>query len=83
MTYEIVWDEAAIDTAARFLKDDPEGLRQLMDSVDLLADQPRPPGTVAYGSPDLRRMHVGRYRVLYEITDATVTIVVIHIGRTG
>lgn len=83
MTYEIVWDEAAIDTAARFLKDDPEGLRQLMDAVDLLADQPRPPGTATYGSPDLRRMHVGRYRVLYEITDATVTIVVIHIGRTG
>lgn len=54
-----------------------------MDAVDLLADQPRPPGTTAYGSPDLHRMHVGRYRVLYEITDATVTIVVIHIGRTG
>jgi mRNA interferase RelE/StbE len=83
LTYQIVWDEAAIDAAARFLKDDPEGLRQLMDAVDLLADQPRPPGTIAYGSPDLRRMHVGRYRVLYEVTAATVTIVVVHIGRTG
>ncbi|MFI0220126.1 type II toxin-antitoxin system RelE/ParE family toxin [Streptomyces lydicus] len=28
-------------------------------------------------------MHVGRYRVLYEITGETVTIVVIHVGRTG
>ncbi|MEJ8653612.1 type II toxin-antitoxin system RelE/ParE family toxin [Streptomyces sp. MS1.AVA.3] len=83
MTYTIVWDEAAIDAAARFLKDDPEGLRQLMDAVDLLADQPRPEGTAEYGSTDLRRMHVGRYRVLYEITEETVTIVVIHVGRTG
>ncbi|QDY79177.1 type II toxin-antitoxin system RelE family toxin [Streptomyces qinzhouensis] len=83
MTYAIVWDEAAIDSAARFLKDDPDGLRQLMDAVDLLAGQPRPEGTQEYGSPDLRRMHVGRYRVLYEITDATVTIVVIHLGRLG
>ncbi|MEU3407532.1 type II toxin-antitoxin system RelE/ParE family toxin [Streptomyces sp. NPDC006670] len=83
MTYAIVWDEGAIDAAARFLKDDLEGLRQLMDAVDLLADQPRPQGTTPYGSPDLRRMHVGRYRVLYEITDATVTIVVIHLGRIG
>ncbi|MGW7312897.1 type II toxin-antitoxin system RelE family toxin [Streptomyces sp. NPDC054854] len=83
MTYAIVWDEAAIDAAVRFLKDDPDGLRQMMDAVDLLADQPRPQGTAEYGSQDLRRMHVGRYRVLYEITDATVTIVVIHVGRLG
>ncbi|MFI6985280.1 type II toxin-antitoxin system RelE/ParE family toxin [Embleya sp. NPDC050154] len=81
MRYVIVWDEAAIDTAARFLKDDPDGLRQLMDAVDLLADDPRPHGTFEYGSPDLRRMQVGRYRVMYEITDTTLTIVVIHIGR--
>ncbi|MEU8779791.1 type II toxin-antitoxin system RelE/ParE family toxin [Streptomyces sp. NPDC048606] len=83
MTYSIVWDEAAIDAAARLLKDDPDGLRQLMDAVDLLADQPRPEGSTPYGSPDLRRMHVGRYRVLYEITEAAVTIVVVHVGRLG
>ncbi|MFJ6565960.1 type II toxin-antitoxin system RelE/ParE family toxin [Streptomyces sp. NPDC091292] len=83
MTYAITWDEAAIDAAARFLKDDPDGLRQVMDAVDLLADQPRPEGTAEYGSADLRRMHVGRYRVLYEIEDGTVTIVVIHLGRVG
>ncbi|MER6394288.1 type II toxin-antitoxin system RelE/ParE family toxin [Streptomyces sp. NPDC001523] len=75
MTYAIVWDEAAIDAATRFLKDDADGLRHLMDAVDLLADQPRPEGSAPYGSPDLRRMHVGRYRVLYEITETTVTVV--------
>ncbi|MFD7666752.1 type II toxin-antitoxin system RelE/ParE family toxin [Streptomyces sp. NPDC059788] len=83
MTYEIIWDPAAIDAAARFLKDDADGLRLLLDAVDLLSTQPRPTGSAEYGSPDLRRMHVGRYRVLYEVTEATVTIVVIHIGRLG
>lgn len=83
MTYTIVWDKAAIEAAARFLRDDPEGLRQLMDAVDLLAGQPRPQGMTPSGSPDPRRMNAGRYRVLYEITDATVTIVVIRIGRLG
>ncbi|MFG2987019.1 type II toxin-antitoxin system RelE/ParE family toxin [Streptomyces sp. NPDC048258] len=83
MTYAITWDEAAIDAAARFLKDEPDGLRQLMDAVDLLGEQPRPEGSAEYGSPDLRRMDVGRYRVLYEITETTVTIVVIHVGRLG
>ncbi|ALO05766.1 Plasmid stabilization system [Streptomyces venezuelae] len=67
----------------RFLEDDPDGLRQLMDSGDLLADQPRPDGSAEYGSPDLRRLHLGRYRVLYEITEATVRIVVIHGGGIG
>lgn len=83
MSHEIIWDEAALDMAARFLKDDPEGLRQLIASIDLLADSPRPEGSTPYGSPNLRRIHSGRYRALYEISDATVTIIVIHIGRTG
>jgi mRNA interferase RelE/StbE len=68
LTYAISWGEAAINAAARFLEDDPEGLRHLMEAVDLLAGQPGPEGTVAYGAPDLRRMHVGRYRVLYHAT---------------
>lgn len=83
MTREIVWDEPAINAAARFLADDPEGLRHLFDSVDLLAPDPRPAGAAEYGSPDLRRIHVGRYRAMYEITEATATVVIIHIGRTG
>ncbi|MFI9232175.1 type II toxin-antitoxin system RelE/ParE family toxin [Streptomyces rimosus] len=54
-----------------------------MDAVDLLATRPHPTDTTQYGAPGLRRIHVGRYRVLYEITEATVAIVVIHVGRLG
>ncbi|MCM2413503.1 MULTISPECIES: type II toxin-antitoxin system RelE/ParE family toxin [unclassified Streptomyces] len=83
MTHLITWDEHAIDQAARFLRDDPDGLRLLMDAVDLLAVNPPPEGATPYGSPALRRVHAGRYRVLYEIKDAQVDIVVIHVGRVG
>ncbi|PZT72401.1 MULTISPECIES: type II toxin-antitoxin system RelE family toxin [unclassified Streptomyces] len=83
MTYLITWDEHAIDQAARFLKDDPDGLRLLMDAVDLLAENPLPEGAAPYGSPMRRRIHVGRYRVLYEVMEARVTIIVIHVGRVG
>lgn len=83
MTYEIVWDEPAINAAAHFLKDDPEGLRQLMDAIDLFSVHPRPEWIAEYDPVDLRRMHVGRYCVLYEITGTTVTIVGLHTGRTG
>lgn len=55
----------------------------IADAVDLLADDPAPDGSAAYGAPTLRRIHVGRYRVLYEIKEAEVTIIVIHVGRLG
>jgi mRNA interferase RelE/StbE len=83
VTYKVIWSERAIDQAAGFLKDDPDGLRQLFAAVDLLADDPRPSGTAEYGTPDKRRLRTGRYRLLYNVSDATVTVVVIHAGRLG
>jgi mRNA interferase RelE/StbE len=61
------YDERAISRAAGFL-DDPHGIRTVLDAIDRLADKPRPAGSFPYGSPDLRRLRVGRYRVLYEIS---------------
>ncbi|MCX3063883.1 type II toxin-antitoxin system RelE family toxin [Streptomyces beihaiensis] len=83
MTHQVIWDDPALETAGRFMKDDPDGLGQVFDATDLLADNPRPAGTLEYGSPDLRRTHVGRYRIMYEITESTVTVMVLHLGRTA
>lgn len=80
MTRPVVWSERALDSAAGFLGDDSQGLRQVLDTVDRLADDAQPKDSVEYGSPDLRRLRVGRYRILYEINDA---ITVIHLGRLG
>ncbi|MCT2594467.1 type II toxin-antitoxin system RelE/ParE family toxin [Streptomyces sp. N2-109] len=82
MNYQIIWEEPATNAAARFLKDDPEGLRELLAAVDRLAEEPRPPDSVPYGSPNLRRLRAERYRVVYEVADATVTVAVLHAGRT-
>jgi mRNA interferase RelE/StbE len=83
MTYAIVWEPAAINSAARFLGDDPAGLHQVINAIELLADNPRPEGASKWGSPDRLRIHVGRYRVLYEVSDTTVTVAVVHLGRVG
>ena len=80
MTHAVVWSERALGAAAGFLGDDAHGLRQLLDAVDQLADDSQPASSVQYGSPALRRLRVGRYRVLYEISDV---ITVIHVGRLG
>jgi mRNA interferase RelE/StbE len=78
VTRAIVWNERELNAAAGFLTDDAPGLRQLLDAVDHLADDPTPADSVEYGSPALRRLHVGRYRVLYEISDV---VTLIHVGR--
>ncbi len=79
MSLRVEYDERAIGQAAAFLGD-PQGLREVLDAIDRLADDPRPAeSSFPYGSPDLRRLRVGRYRVLYEITEDAVAIR--HIAR--
>ncbi|MFI1568235.1 type II toxin-antitoxin system RelE/ParE family toxin [Streptomyces sp. NPDC020490] len=81
MAYEIIREPRATSAAVRFLKDDPAGLSAVYEAVDDLADQPRPPGSIPNGSPDLRRLHVGNYRVLYVIEEDVIHMVT-HRGRT-
>ncbi|MEV7471846.1 type II toxin-antitoxin system RelE/ParE family toxin [Streptomyces kronopolitis] len=79
MRYEIIWEPEALTQAEKFVKDDPDGVRQVFTAVDRLADNPRPDG--AFGSADLLRIHISRYRVMYEVSDQRIRVSVIHLGR--
>jgi mRNA interferase RelE/StbE len=79
VSYEVIWEPEALAQAERFAKDDPQGVRHVFTALDRLADDPRPEG--AFGSADALRIHVGRYRVMYEISDQQVRVSVIHLGR--
>jgi len=81
LTYEVQWSDEALASAMHFLVDDRDGLLQVFAAVDLLAHDPRPVDAFAWGGGRFR-LRVGRYRVLYEITDLAVTIEVIHLGRS-
>jgi mRNA interferase RelE/StbE len=76
---QVIWEAQAIDQAAGFLRDDPDGVREMLDAVAGLADQPHPDESFPYGSTDRRRMRIGRYRVMYDITVETVSVW--HLGR--
>jgi mRNA interferase RelE/StbE len=74
VTLRIVFEAKAIDRAAGYLADDPDGLRALLDAIDRLIDDPRPEHSFPFGSPDVRRLRVGRYRVLYRIDEDVISI---------
>jgi hypothetical protein len=51
------------------------------ESVCRLATEPRPPESFAYGSPDLRRLRAGRYRVFYTIDEEQRVVQIDHVAR--
>ena len=70
-----------LDQAAGFLRDDPVGVAALWDTVSQLADEPRLPESFPYGSPDLRRLRAGRYRVFYTIEEELRVVQIDHVAR--
>jgi mRNA interferase RelE/StbE len=54
--------------------------KRIVAAVDGLQDNPRPPGAVKLtAEPDLWRIRVGDYRVIYSIDDERLIILVVRI----
>jgi mRNA interferase RelE/StbE len=51
------------------------------EDVSRLADEPRPPESFAYGSPDLRRLRADRYRVFYTVDEERRVVQIDHVAR--
>ena len=83
MSLQVIWEAQPIGQAAGFLRDDPDGVREMLDTVARLAEEPRPAGSLPYGSPDRRWLRIGRYQVMYDITAETVSVWHLGRGRTG
>ena len=81
MSYQVDWEIQALDQAAGFLRDDPVGVAALWETVSQLGDEPRPPESFPYGSPDLRRLRAGRYRVFYTIDEQRQVVEIDHVAR--
>ncbi|MBI2827616.1 MAG: type II toxin-antitoxin system RelE/ParE family toxin [Planctomycetia bacterium] len=56
--------------------------RRIIAAVDRLADNPRPRGSAKLaGEEDAWRIRVGEYRVLYEIEDDRLVVLVVRVGH--
>lgn len=77
--YRVVFAKAA----DRQLRKLPERLQQrLVRAAELLEDDPRPPGAKKLqGAENLWRVRVGDYRILYEIQNTKLIVLVIRLAH--
>lgn len=56
--------------------------RRLIEAADALADDPRPPNVEKMkGDDNLWRIRVGTWRIVYEIHDRQLTVLVLKLGH--
>jgi mRNA interferase RelE/StbE len=61
---------------------DPALLRRLTQTLRNLGENPRPGGSIKLAGPDaLYRIRVGDYRIIYQIRDSELLILVVAIGH--
>lgn len=78
-----VYDVQFAASAARsFRKLEPPVQRRLARAIDALAIRPRPDGVVKLAaSEELYRVRVGEYRVIYQIHDRQLRVLVVALGH--
>jgi mRNA interferase RelE/StbE len=77
--YDVTYAKAAARALRRL---DRPVQRRLLDAIDHLGDDPRPPGTKALqGGGGLLRIRIGDYRVVYAVEDDRLVVLVVTLGH--
>jgi len=56
-------------------------LKRILNRINALSDDPRPPGCEKLTGSERYRLRQGRYRILYSIQDDELTIWVVKVGH--
>ena len=56
-------------------------LLKILERIELLAEDPRPPGCEKLSGQQKYRLRQGRYRILYSVQDDELTIWVVKVGH--
>jgi mRNA interferase RelE/StbE len=79
MRYSVTLSPAAARQLRTF---DPEVRRRIQAAIELLADNPRPPAsTRLVGGAGEWRVRTGDYRVIYEIHDGELLVLVLRMAH--
>jgi mRNA interferase RelE/StbE len=74
-----------VPAAARQLGSLPKKQQvRITSKIDGLSSDPRPPGCVKLGgSEDIYRIRVGDYRILYQVKDDILLVLVVKVAKRG
>ena len=79
MTYEVRLAPAAV---RQLRKLDPPGRRRVQAAIDLLAEDPRPPGArQLVGGAGEWRVRTGDFRIIYDIRNEELLVLVVKVGH--
>jgi mRNA interferase RelE/StbE len=69
-------------SVARDLRAVPKAdLKRILQRIQSLTDDPRPPGCEKLSGQERYRVRQGNYRIIYEIDDGVLTVLVVKVGH--
>ena len=80
MTYSLQIKQSAAKALARITKKDRI---RLIEAMDRLRDEPNAGGVLKGEFAGLRRLRVGSYRIVYEVVNDQLLVLVIRVGHRG
>ena len=70
------------ESVSKDLKELPtQDVQRILERIDALRDEPRPQGSVKLSGKEYYRVRQGNYRIIYEIQDAQLVVIVIKVGH--
>jgi mRNA interferase RelE/StbE len=76
--YKIVFKQSV----AKDLRPIPaKDVQRILNRIDQLADDPRPPGAERLTGDDKYRICQGNYRILYTVGDEIITVTIVKFGH--
>jgi mRNA interferase RelE/StbE len=76
--YKIVFRKTVAKDLRRIPSPD---LRRILAVIDSLAEEPRPSGIEKLSEQEKYRVRQGNYRIIYEIKDDEILVVVVKVGH--
>ena len=56
-------------------------VRRILKKIDLLGEEPQPPGSKKLSGQDRYRVRQGDYRIIYSIEDERLVVIVVKVGH--
>lgn len=76
--FRVVFRQSVREDLRRVPKRD---VQRILARIEALAEDPRPPGAEKLSAQERYRIRQGAYRILYEIRDEALLVVVVKVGH--